>query len=96
MKMEVRRGLGEALACMALLPLTVFGSSQIKAEALIARGDPCAGKGDYDKAIAEYTEDLRLEPKNATFHSFRAKAHRALGHETGAANDDRKAEELKK
>jgi len=67
MKTEVRRMLGVAVTCMGLLPLTVSCYSQKKAEAVDAfeRGDSYAEKGDYDKAIADYTEAIRLDPKYA-------------------------------
>src|SRR5215472_902837 len=72
MKTELRRMLGVAVACIALLPLTMSASGENKPEVLIARGDSDARKGDYDKAIADYTEALRLEPKNAAAFAKRA------------------------
>ena len=98
MKTEVRRMLGVAVTCMGLLPLTVSCYSQKKAEAVDAfeRGDSYAEKGDHDKAIADYTEAIRLDPKNANFYAFRAKAYRALGDEVKAASDESKVQELKK
>ena len=94
MKTEVRQILCVAVACMGLLPLTGSGSSENKADVLIARGDSCARKGDHDKAIADYTEAIRLDPKDAWLYSIRAKAFRVLGKEVEAAGDERKAQEL--
>jgi hypothetical protein len=52
--------------------------------------------GQHEKAIADYTEAIRLDPKDAWLHSIRAEANRALGKEMEAANDERKAQVLKK
>jgi Flp pilus assembly protein TadD len=53
-------------------------------------------RGDHDNAIADFTEAIRLEPKNILAHSCRANAYRALGDEVKAASDENKAQELKK
>jgi tetratricopeptide (TPR) repeat protein len=79
MKTEVRRMLGAAVACLALLPLTASGSSQQKPEALIAQGDAYARKGEYGKAIADYTEAIRLEPKNAVVYAKRSWSYARKG-----------------
>jgi tetratricopeptide (TPR) repeat protein len=71
--------LGMAVTCMALLTLTVSASGADKLEVLIAPGDSYARKGDHDKAIDDYTEAIRIDPKDAGLYSIRAKAYRALG-----------------
>ena len=81
MKTEVRRMLGVAVAFMGLLPLTVSGCSQKKAEAVDAfkRGISYAKKGDYDKAIADYTEAIRLDPKDAAAYYNRGTSYAHKG-----------------
>ena len=52
------------------------------------RGNAYNGKGEYDKAIADCNEAIRLAPTIPEWYSFRAKAYRALAEEEKAAADD--------
>ena len=51
-------------------------------------------KREYQKAIADYTQAIRLEPKLAPVYQHRAEAYRAIGEKSKALNDERKAEKL--
>jgi tetratricopeptide (TPR) repeat protein len=44
-------------------------------------------KGDFDKAIEDYTEGIRLEPKNAEAYCSRGKAHAERGEHEEAVAD---------
>ena len=44
--------------------------------AYINRGHAYINKGDYDRAIADYTEAIRLDPKYAIAYGNRGKAYR--------------------
>jgi Flp pilus assembly protein TadD len=52
-------------------------------------------KGEYDKAIADYTEALRLDPKNSIFYSDRGYAYGQKGDTARANADYARARELK-
>lgn len=69
MKPQLKRTLGVAVVSIALLPLMVSGSGGNKPDVLIARGDSYARKGEYDKAIADFTDAIRLEPNHAQLYS---------------------------
>jgi tetratricopeptide (TPR) repeat protein len=51
------------------------------------RGWAYHSKRDYEKAIADYTEAIRLDPNNASVYRMRAEAYRAKG-ESGKAKAD--------
>src|SRR5215471_15589508 len=40
------------------------GTARIRSRAYIYRGNGRYNKGDFDRAIADYTEAIRLEPKD--------------------------------
>jgi tetratricopeptide (TPR) repeat protein len=69
----------------------VFGAY---VDAFANRGNAHRRKGDLQKAIADYTEAIRLEPKLAPVYQERAEVYRALGETNKAARDERKAQEL--
>jgi TPR repeat/Tetratricopeptide repeat len=50
-----------------------------KAVALVKRGDVLAAEGDYDGAIAEYTEALSIEPTYEVVYENRANVYFAQG-----------------
>jgi tetratricopeptide (TPR) repeat protein len=66
------------------------------AAAYVNRGLCYAEKIDPNKAIADFTEAIRLVPTNPTFYVSRSLAYRALGDEAKAASDEKRAQELKK
>src|ERR1700704_2042189 len=88
--------MGLCVACLGLVPLAVSCSSRHSYKVAYERGLSHAEKGDHDKAIADLTEAIRLEPNNGLAHSCRATAYRALGDEVKAASDENRAQELKK
>jgi tetratricopeptide (TPR) repeat protein len=51
-------------------------------------------KGDHDKAIAEYTEAIRLDPKDAMAYNNRGWAYRKKGELDKAKQDFDQAEKL--
>jgi tetratricopeptide (TPR) repeat protein len=49
----------------------------------------------YDKAVADLTEAIRLKPDYAEAFEIRAAAHEKLGKKAAAANDREKAKQLR-
>ena len=66
------------------------------ADAYAWRAGSLAKQGQYDKAIADYSEAIRLAPYLANVYQARADAYRALGDMENAAEDERKARKLLK
>jgi tetratricopeptide (TPR) repeat protein len=62
------------VACIGLLPMALSCSKQKTPGAAEAneRGLSHAEKGDHDQAIADFTEAIRLDPKNADAYYSRA------------------------
>ena len=58
------------------------------------RGRSCLEKGDNDKAIAEYTEAIRLDPKRAKAYNDRGVAYRNAGEYDKAISDCNEAARL--
>src|SRR4051812_29003810 len=94
MKSMVGRNFGIVwlcLACLGLLlpPLAVSRSSQKSTEADEAynRGVSHFGKGDYDKAIADYNEAIRLDPKHALAYYNRGLSYAMKGDHDKAIAD---------
>src|SRR5262245_65847149 len=93
MKPKVERGrrvvLWLGVACLGLLPLALSCSRQKTpgAEEANERGFSHAEKGDHDKAIADFTEAIRLDPKNATACYSRALSYDLKGDHDKAIAD---------
>ena len=51
-------------------------------------------KGELDKALADFTEAIRLKPAQPIFYVSRGQFYRGLGDEAKAAADEKKAKEL--
>jgi tetratricopeptide (TPR) repeat protein len=51
-------------------------------------------KREYEQAIAEYTEAIRLDPKAPNSYLGRALAYRSVGDEANAVRDERAAQDL--
>ena len=51
-------------------------------------------KGDYDKVIADLTESIRLDPKNAWAYSHRSLAYDKKGEKVKAKKDVERVREL--
>jgi TonB family protein len=58
------------------------------------RGGLYFRKGDYQRAVTDYTEAIRLKPDYQYFYRDRAKAYKELGQNELAAADEAKAEQL--
>ena len=61
-----------------------------------SRGGTWGMKGEFDKAIADFSEVIRLDPKNAAAYVDRGRAWAAKGEREKAASDYRQAELLRK
>jgi tetratricopeptide (TPR) repeat protein len=61
-----------------------------------SRGVTCAVLRQYDKAIADYTEIIRLKPDEFYAHRSRADCYENLGKYSDAANDRAAAKRLTK
>ncbi len=59
------------------------------------RGDLYIQTSDYENAVKDFTEAIRLKPEHGDHYSKRAEAYRKLGKNDLAATDEQKAEELK-
>ena len=58
-----------------------------RAAAYFNRGNALLQKGDHDKAIADFDEVIRLEPKNASAYNNRGNARNEKGDADGAIDD---------
>jgi tetratricopeptide (TPR) repeat protein len=58
-----------------------------KADSYINRGAAYKGKGQLDRALADFDEAIRREPKNATFFAHRADAYNSLAQSDKAIAD---------
>ena len=61
------------------------------AEVYYGRGSAYVGKGDYDKAISDYTEAIRLNPRYAEAYCSRGSAYGRKGDFDKAIADDNEA-----
>ena len=64
------------------------------AKAYDSRGVAYGLKGEYDKAIADYTAAIRINPDFAYAYNNRGLAYEELGEKAKAATDFAKAKEL--
>ncbi|MBN2023908.1 MAG: tetratricopeptide repeat protein, partial [Pirellulales bacterium] len=58
------------------------------------RGDAYRLKHEYDSAIADFTEAIRLDPKDADAYYFRGLAYKSKGQRAAAERDLAKAKRL--
>jgi tetratricopeptide (TPR) repeat protein len=68
--------------------------SRFVTDAYLHRGEAFARTGQHEKAIADFTEAIRLEPDVPTAYAWRAQSYRTLGDKDSAAQDKQKAQEL--
>lgn len=66
-----------------------------RAEELLKRGKAFFDNGDYDKAIADFTEAIRLDPKYAVAYNNRGSAYSSMGEFDKAIADYTEAIRLK-
>jgi tetratricopeptide (TPR) repeat protein len=59
-----------------------------------SRGNDYYRKGEYDRAIADYTKAIKLDPKHAFFYNNRGIAYGKKGDRKQAIADYRKALEI--
>ena len=85
-----------AAVVVLLTSMALSCSNRGEAENSYNRGVAYFNKGEYDQAIADCTEAIRLHPQNPSFYLSRAKAYRALGDDAKATKDEEKARELSK
>ena len=76
----------DALGCPAFLGCEDWGQ--------VSRGDSDAEEGQYERAIQEYDEAIRLERDHARAYYHRGLAYEALGKTIEAERDFAKAKEL--
>src|SRR5262245_4518431 len=59
-----------------------------------AQGVAYLKRGEYEAAVAAFTEAIRLDPAASAAYVGRGLAHRSLGDEAAALRDEEKAREL--
>ena len=96
MKAVVLGAQGMAMFCRRLLAYLgkLLGIRSHSAVDCIARGDVFLAGGDYDKAVAEFTEAIRLAPRSPLGFRRRAAAFQAIGDALQTSLDSRKAVQL--
>ena len=93
---------GRCVRCGELLPLELRAplrspASLLPDPAFNLHNDRATGhlkKGEYEQAVAEYTQAIRLDPNAPNPRVGRALAYRSLGDEDNARADERAAKEL--
>ena len=75
------------VACLGLVPLAASCSSRKSYKLAYERGLSHAEKGDHDKAIADLTEAIRLEPEKASRYLSRGLSHAENGDHDKAIAD---------
>jgi Flp pilus assembly protein TadD len=61
---------------------------------ILGTTDTLAAKGDLDKALADYSEAIRLDPANATAYQRRGVVYQKKGNPTKAEEDFAQAKKL--
>ena len=79
-----------------LTALKLLDSAFCRALALNARGFAYHLLKDYQKALADFDEAIRLNPKYLNAYQNRAKTRKAAGDAEGSAADEAKVRELSK
>ena len=64
-----------------------MGAQETESSALNKRGTEYAAKGDYDRAIADHTEAIRLQPDDAKAYYNRGVAYKSKGEKAKAIAD---------
>lgn len=77
-------------SCTALLQSGSLTQAN-RAVAYYNRGQAYATKKDYDRAIADFSDAIRLDPKDAGFYSNRGTAYERKGDNDRAITDFRRA-----
>ena len=78
------------------LPTTPRPSASIKedARAYYNRGLARTNKGDFEKAIADFDQAIKLSPRDAEAHAARGNAHEEVGNDAAAKADYARALQL--
>jgi Tfp pilus assembly protein PilF len=69
-------------------------SAQDRADAYLYRGNTFLMQGNVDGAMADYSEAIRLTPRNVVAHASRALVHLRKGDRTAALADYRAAQAI--
>lgn len=64
------------------------------ASEFVARGDGFLARREFDKAAADFTQAIRLDPRNPDWYRRRAETFQAIGDILQTSLDTRKAEHL--
>lgn len=80
--------------CTALIG-SVGETGKALAVALVNRGAAYASNKDYDRAIADYTRAIEIDPKNAKAYDSRGVAYTSKGDYVNAVADVTMAQELR-
>ena len=81
---------GAIKECSAMLGVPAYPAD----EAYNNRGIAYAGKGQYDKAVADYTSAIAMNPKNEIAFNNRGNAYWHLGNHDASLADYKKAIEI--
>lgn len=86
----------EPLAAVRDLTRALQLEPAIAASVRVQRGSGYLAQGSYREAVADFSEAIRLNPKDADAYQGRAEAFRKLGERARAAEDARRARELRR
>ena len=74
-----KRPMNRGILCILAFSLLLVCGCADRAKQAFDSGVSAFQKGDYDRAIADYTEAIRLDPKHAKAYNNRALAYDAKG-----------------
>jgi len=72
----------------------LFGWGQMSSDDFLKRGVAHLKKREYDRAIADFSEAIQLDPKNCKAFLGRALAYRSAGDDSQAEKDELRSKEL--
>jgi putative GTP pyrophosphokinase len=80
---------GEFVSAISLytLILDMTNDEQVQAIVLLHRGMAFLAEGEYDKALADFAESIRLKPENVQAFYYRGITHQNLGDYEAAGKD---------
>ena len=83
-----------AFPCLILMLWTVACGGTQEAKAYSNRGETYRKRGQYERAIQDFDETIRLDPQFALAYYLRGVANQALGNDSAADRDFKKASDL--